>query len=146
LYSFKEYLNEINVKGKVIEGKPLWNGEDYIDKNGDINLNGLGLTEFPCIFPEKWDKSFWCNNNKLTSLEGAPKEVGWDFNCHHNNLTTLKGAPEIVGGTFYCNNNQLTSLEYAPKKAGKFSCQYNITKFTKEDVRKVCDVSWITFV
>jgi hypothetical protein len=27
---------------------------------------------------------FWCDNNKLTSLQGAPKKVGGYFNCNNN--------------------------------------------------------------
>ena len=41
-----------------------------------------------------------CDN--LTSLEGAPKEVG-KFYCRDcDKITSLKGAPEWVGGSFYC--------------------------------------------
>jgi hypothetical protein len=36
-------------------------------------------------------------------LEGAPKEVGGDFNCSYNDLTSLEGAPEKIGGTFVHN-------------------------------------------
>jgi hypothetical protein len=32
----------------------------------------------------KVDGTFLCDNNQLTSLEGAPKEVGGDFNCAKN--------------------------------------------------------------
>ena len=38
-------------------------------------------------------------HNKLTSLEGAPKEVG-EISCSHNKLTYLVGAPKYVGGNF----------------------------------------------
>ncbi len=38
------------------------------------------------------------HTNKLTSLEGAPKEVGGDFVCSKNKLTSLEGAPKEVGG------------------------------------------------
>jgi len=126
LYSFREYLNEINVKGEVIKGKPLWNGGDYLDGAGNINLTDMGLKEIPCIFPEKWDKSFWCGNNQLTSLDGVPKEIGGGFGCMNNKLTSLKGAPRKVGGVFNCSRNT--------------------TKFTEEDVRKVCEVGGIIII
>ena len=62
-----------------------------------------------------WEGSFCCDNNNLTSLEGAPSTVGGDFYCSNNNLTSLKGAPSTVGGDFYCYyNNNLTSLKGAP--------------------------------
>jgi hypothetical protein len=61
---------------------------------------------------------FNCDNNQLTSLEGAPQNVVKDFNCDNNQLTSLEGAPRSVGGDFYCSNNQLTSLEGAPQSVG----------------------------
>ena len=65
----------------------------------------------------------WCNS--LKNLEGAPKKVGGDFDCAHcDNLTSLKGAPQKVDGGFDCDyNDSLTSLEGAPKKVGGgFDC------------------------
>ena len=83
---------------------------------GELNL--ISLTELP--IPEYVNGNFYCYGNKLTSLQGAPKYVGGNFWCDYNDLTSLKGAPKEVSGDFYCENNS--------------------TKFTKEDVRKVCDV------
>ena len=70
---------------------------------------------------------FNCDNNNLTSLEGAPQNVGGDFNCDNNNLTSLEGAPQNVGGDFYCSrNNNLTSLKGAPQTVeGNFNCSSN---------------------
>jgi len=69
---------------------------------------------------------FVCNNNKLTTLEGAPQEIGKDFDCSGNGLTTIEGAPKKVGGYFSCSYNKLTSLEGAPKKVGgHFYCHNN---------------------
>jgi hypothetical protein len=64
--------------------------------------------------------SFYCFNNKLTSLEGCPVIVGKDFYCFNNQLTSLKGCPTTVGGDFYCWNNK--------------------TKFSKEYARSLCKV------
>ena len=76
--------------------------------------------------PEKVKGSFWCENNRLTSLEGAPREVGRDFRCYNNLLTSLVGAPQKVEGDFYCRNNQLTTLEGAPREVGEsFYCYDN---------------------
>ena len=64
-----------------------------------------------------------CDN--LTSLEGAPEEVGKGFDCAYcSNLKSLQGAPQSVGGNFYCSHCiNLTSLEGAPETVGgKFSC------------------------
>ena len=72
------------------------------------------------------NEGFSCYNNKLTSLEGSPKEVNGDFSCHNNQLTSLEGSPKEVGGSFYCHNNPV--------------------KFTQEDVRKVCNVKGVIYV
>jgi hypothetical protein len=76
--------------------------------------------------PQEVGRSFRCKGNKLTSLEGAPQEVGGDFYCTENRLTSLEGAPQKVGGDFYCTENRLTSLEGAPQKVGgSFYCSEN---------------------
>ena len=75
---------------------------------------------------EKISGNFSCYNNQLTSLEGAPKEVGRDFYCSFNQLTSLEGCPQKVGGNFYCHSNNLTSLEGCPQEVGEhFSCSNN---------------------
>ena len=91
--------------------------------------------------PKEIDGKFDCSGNNLTSLEGAPEIVKGDFNCVVNYLTSLEGAPEIVKGDFDCTDNKLTSLKGAPEKVyGWFYCGKNSKKFTDEDVRKVSDV------
>jgi hypothetical protein len=81
-----------------------------------MNLNKISI-QF-----NKVDGEFICSNNKLTSLEGVPKEVNGDFGCYKNNLTSLKGIPGKVNGDFYCTN------------------QKNNHKFTKEEIKAVCKV------
>ena len=73
-----------------------------------------------------WEGYFYCNNNQLTSLLGAPQTVDGGFYCHNNQLTSLLGAPQTVGNSFYCHKNQLASLEGAPQTVGgDFYCSYN---------------------
>ena len=73
-----------------------------------------------------YEGNFDCNNNNLTSLEGAPKEINGSFDCSNNNLTSLEGAPKEINGYFDCSNNNLTSLKDAPKKInGSFDCYNN---------------------
>ena len=111
-------------------------------KNKDITSLTNGLFEFGVV-----SENFNCHDCKsLTSLQGAPKEVGGRFCCnwcnslknlegapescrgfycaHCDNLTSLKGAPQKVDGGFDCDyNDSLTSLEGAPKKVGGgFDC------------------------
>jgi hypothetical protein len=76
--------------------------------------------------PESVGGDFYCSNNNLTTLEGSPESVGGDFYCGGSKLITLEGAPETVGGGFYCNNNNLTTLEGAPESiGGSFYCHRN---------------------
>ena len=74
--------------------------------------------------------NFFCSDNKLTSLEGAPQTVGGNFFCEINKLTSLEGAPQTVGGGFDCSYNDLTSLEGAPRTVGGnfFSDKFQLEK------------------
>ena len=157
IYQIQSWLDEYGIKNYTINNK----GE--IDVDGDVSLSGCGLTEFPqfiqfgtvkgqfgCAFngltslrgcPRIVKKNFYCHGNNLTSLEGAPSVVGKDFYCSTNKLTSLEGAPEAVRGNFYCGFNLLNTLEGAPERVtGYFNCSHNSTKFTEDDVRKVCKV------
>ena len=92
---------------------------------GDFNCSGLNLTSLKGA-PQEVGRDFDCSWNKLTSLEGAPQEVGRNFNCNGNHLATLKGAPQKVGGGFWCYINRLISLEGAPQEVGEsFNCYNN---------------------
>ena len=112
------------------------NYKEYIGKTVKVkrfvDLSNLGLTKLPINFTEVGG-GFYCNNNKLTSLEGSPKEVGGYFYCGGNQLTSLEGAPKKIGGSFYCSWNQLTSLVGAPEKVGgSFYCLWNqLTRFSR---------------
>ena len=76
--------------------------------------------------PQEVKVNFDCYDIELTSLKDAPKKVGGDFNCSYNNLTSLKDAPQEVGGGFDCSGNELTSLEGAPREVGGgFDCSSN---------------------
>ena len=124
IYSVKdsptiEWLEEMNIKNYKI------NPDGTVDVNGDVDISQKQLTEIPIQFG-KISGNFYCYNNNLTTLKGAPIYVGGDFTCSYNKLTSLKGAPEYVGGHFYCYNNNLTSLDGAPKYIeGDFYCNKN---------------------
>jgi hypothetical protein len=101
------------------------NGDGSIDVDGDVNLIAKILSKLPVEFGTV-SANFYCYDNQLISLRGAPGEVGGNFYCHFNQLTSLRGAPREVGASFYCGNNQLTSLEGAPREVpGDFSCSHN---------------------
>ena len=97
-----------------------------INVDGNFDCNGQGLTDFKGVKFGKVSGAFYCYNNHLTTLEGAPQSVSRSFYCHDNRLTSLVGAPQSVEGDFRCENNQLTTLEGAPKSVGGyFGCDDN---------------------
>ncbi len=132
-YYFKDSEEFIELYNKVIVPKR----EDFIktifeeakSNNGVVYylpLNNQFLTELPDFSNITVSGNFSCEENQLTSLKGAPKEVGGSFNCKDNQLTSLQGAPKKVGKDFYCSRNQLTSLQGAPEEVGKdFYCEHN---------------------
>jgi len=92
---------------------------------GSFSCNNNQLTSLEGA-PSHVGGSFSCSNNQLTSLEGAPSHVGDNFSCYDNQLTSLEGAPSHVGGDFFCSLNKLTSLEGAPPHVGgAFYCSSN---------------------
>ncbi len=104
----------------------LYNLPDGFVIEGDVHLSEKGLTELPDLSKVTVKGDFSCNDNQLTSLTGAPREVGGDFWCGNNQLTSLEGAPQKVGGGFWCYDNQLTSLTGAPQEVGgDFYCNNN---------------------
>jgi hypothetical protein len=80
-----------------------------VDVSGSVYLYRQGLTRLPFAFG-KVGKYFWCFDNWLVSLEGAPREVGGDFECSNNRLTSLEGAPREVGGNFWCSVDDLQDV------------------------------------
>ena len=123
-----ESTTEIEI-AKICEqyGIKNWsiNKDGLVDVDGSVRLNYRNLTKLPLRFGIVTG-DFYCRDNKLTTLEGAPKEVGGGFFCYNNNLTTLEGGPKEVGGAFYCDHNKLTTLEGAPQEVGgSFICRCN---------------------
>lgn len=115
----------------------LYNLPDGFVIKGDLNLARKNLDKLPDLSKVKVEGSFYCDGNELTSLEGAPKEVGFDFDCSGNKLTSLEGAPKEVRLDFRCSYNKLTSLEGAPKKVGGFYCSTNSLTSLKGAPKKV---------
>jgi hypothetical protein len=101
------------------------NPDGSVDVDGAVHLSNMDLTEIPLKFG-RVSKYFDCSDNKLTTLEGSPREVVGDFLCYRNRLTTLEGAPREVGGGFYCQANRLDTLEGTLKRVGgPFYCGMN---------------------
>ncbi len=122
----EEAYSSMNIWDKWLsELKHTINPDGTIDVEGDVDLTAMKLKKLPFKFG-KVTGDFYCRNNKLTSLEGAPTSVGGSFYCYYNKLTSLKGGPTSVEGDFYCNDNELTSLEGAPTSVGGvFYCRDN---------------------
>jgi len=96
-----------------------------VDVSGNFNCSMRRLKSFRGVSFGHVSGVFDCENNQLTTLEGAPQTVVGRFDCDSNQLTTLEGAPQ-VGGGFYCSNNRLTSLIGAPRTVGSdFWCDNN---------------------
>lgn len=111
--------NDYNIRNYTI------NDDGSIDVDGPVSLSSCGLTKLPLRF-RNVTGYFYCSYNQLTTLEGAPTSVGYNFDCSYNQLTSLEGSPEYVGANFFCNDNQLTNLEGAPKSVNAyFNCSYN---------------------
>ena len=97
-----------------------------VDVDVNFSCNDQGLSDFKGVRFGKVVGGFYCSNNQLTTLEGAPQEVGWSFDCGNNQLSSLGGAPREVGGDFRCEYNQLTTLEGSPQRVGEdFLCMNN---------------------
>ena len=115
-----DQLKKYNLVYNEATGLYDCDGDVKVDKDL-VSPDGKLIVKFGVV---KGD--FDCIGNKLTSLEGAPQEVGGRFNCGANNLTSLEGAPQKVGGGFYCHDNKLISLNGSPKKVGGgFYCYVN---------------------
>ncbi len=94
------------------------NAEGLVDVEGYFDLSHRGLPDFKGVRFGKVNGNFWCNHNKLTSLEGSPREVKGDFWCNYNSLTSFEGAPQEVERNFEGENNPLQTLVGAPRKIG----------------------------
>jgi len=118
---------QINWLDKCAKGKWTLNTmTGLVDVKGTFDCSDRGLKGFKGVKFGVVTGDFWCNYNLITSLEGAPQEVGGSFYCDGNSLTSLVGAPQKVGGDFNCAYNSLTSLEGAPQSVGEsFYCHIN---------------------
>ena len=124
-------------------GKLTISNDFIVDCNGGVGVRNTSITSLTNgLF--RWGKvnrSFSCSNcDKLTSLEGAPKEVVRGFYCNGcDNIKSLQGAPKKVGGEFWCDHcGELETLEGAPEKVGNeiFCANCNNLKITDSDRKK----------
>ena len=125
----KKQINWLNKCTTINVIDPTWTlnpKTGLVDVDGDFRCYSQGLSDFKGVKFGVVKKHFRCENNLLTSLVGAPQEVGFSFDCENNLLTSLVGAPLKVGESFDCSNNALTSLVGAPQEVGEsFDCGSN---------------------
>ena len=128
------FLNKCTKVDVSMRYKGVWSIDKktgLVDIDGDFICKNEGLKDLKGVRFGVVTGGFDCSGNQLTSLEGAPQEVGGSFDCSNNKITSLGGAPQevvgdIFGGRFDCSYNQLTSLEGAPQEVGgSFYCRYN---------------------
>ena len=100
--SFKIFESNLEIE-KICQDLGIKNFQivdGLVNVLGDVNISGRKLTKIPVKFG-RVGGNFYCYNNQLTSLEGAPREVKGNFHCHWNQLTSLEGAPREVKGNFH---------------------------------------------
>ena len=81
--TFESYLSENLSLKDYVSGTIKQNSNGY-DVDGHVILSVLNLKKIPWKF-NIVTGDFDCENNKLTTLENSPKEVGGDFYCRNNN-------------------------------------------------------------
>jgi len=126
LKKFESFKNEESIKdlcSKYEIGNYQIRDDGSIDVEGGVWLQGkisynrlrrensgvLGnLKKLPLIF-NKVSGGFDCNENKLTTLKGCPKEAD-RFDCSRNPITSFKHSPEKVK-SFSADYTFITSLE-----------------------------------
>lgn len=128
-----KWLNECTRFSKEKTWSMRYDGK--IDVFSDFNCSGQGLTDFLGIEFGTIEGSFYCSNNKLKNLEGAPESTYYEFHCNDNELESLKGITKNTGtysssgtgGGIYCQNNKLTSLKGLPRRIyGDLNCSNNL--------------------
>ncbi len=95
------------------------------------------LRRLPLNF-NKVTGDFNCQQNKLTTLKGAPVEVGGSFGCSSNNLKSLKHSPKLVVRDFGCSYNKLSNLIGSPEIVHSFYCRENKILTTLEGCPREC--------
>jgi len=136
---FRKKLIESTYLMKWVNGNWKWNNDGSVDVEGNVEIRNYPYQKLPFKF-RKVVGYFDCANNILETLEGCPEYLEGGFTCRGNKLKSLIGSPNKVDG-FWCYNNQLETLDGSPNVVlNAYSCYGNATRFTKKDVKKVCNV------
>jgi Leucine-rich repeat (LRR) protein len=88
-----------------------------------IYVGNLGIKDLTGLQVFVNVKTFYCNQNLLTSLPALPASM-IELNIEDNNLTSLPALPNSLT-VLYCQNNQLTILPALPTSLSKLNCSFN---------------------
>ena len=88
------------IEDKLKEGKCTLNTDGSYSCEGNVDISDMGLTKIPVRFKEV-KGGFYCSNNKLTTLEGAPESVGGDFYFTGNPIAKELGMNRIRGSELH---------------------------------------------
>ena len=145
LFESQSILSEEQVKflDKYTKGKWLLNPSNgLVDVDGYIDFRGKKLVDMKGIRFGSVRGNFSCSDNNLTSLEGAPQEVGGYFNCSGNELISLEGAPQKVGGGFYCHTTSLPlSREHHRRLEEVLTVQRTISPLSRKHPTRLEEIS-----
>jgi hypothetical protein len=128
--AFNTSASSLEQAEKLLEKEHYHNYQKRADGTivlqGNLDISHRGYHELPDLSCVIVTGSFYCQDNFLTSLKGAPREVQDGFWCYNNQLTSLEYTPRGITGQFVCSDNELTSLQYAPAEiTGDFACAGN---------------------
>ena len=112
-----DICNKYNIKKYSI------NPDGSIDVDGNVELGVYKLDKIPLKF-NNVSGYFNISYNNITSLEGCPKYIGETFYCNSNKLTSLEYFPNKINTNtnIYMNNNPLESLVGFNEDYDKLSC------------------------
>ncbi len=97
---------QVHERIKIVNGEKVFEGHLNVSYKKLTSLEPYNLSDIIVT------GYFWCSYNKLTSLKGAPKQVGRNFFCYGNKLTSLEGLPESIGG-YICIKKEVLQKLYS---------------------------------
>jgi hypothetical protein len=113
-----------------VSGENFSNFRGFPAKAQKINLaNCKGVTSLE-DFPTVVENEFNCSGTSIQNLKGGPQNMVLEYNVKDcDNLTSLEGAPEEVG-SFDCRMTpKLKTLEGSLKKVQSLYCGHNLESF-----------------
>lgn len=104
------------------------------------NLSPKSLILLPNIY--KAIGSFYCRNNQLISLIGAPETIEGSFFCSENKLSSLEGAPIIIRGSFDCCDNNISTLKADKNPIQSVNAGFSVLKNPLVSLEHSMTITW----